>query len=126
MTVPENTLHIKDLSIVKTSEFLDKFKEKSLIMWGSDVSTMFFIPQLLKYEIIESSSNNEYDEDIGYKIVFTGRGKEAIFFKNCFGFVEFEKQEKYWVDSFNEKEMVIISYCRNYKDYSKILSDEVK
>lgn len=97
---PENTLNVRGMEIVDSSRFLGQFIGKGLIVWGADLKNMYSISELSGYGYFSP------------RMVLFGKYKEVFESETCFGFTVRDGSLKFWVDSFNEKEMAVITYNR--------------
>jgi hypothetical protein len=101
----ENTLGIKEMKIVKTMEYFNKYMGKSLTFWVGNSPIYYCIDTLTAIRIVPLGSH--------IVIIFFGSNddiKFAVGIDNGFGFRQKGSKDNIWIDKLSQTEMAIIVY----------------
>lgn len=101
----ENTLGIKEMKIVKTKEFLERYTGVPLVFWVGREPFYFSIDYLSKTMLVPLKTKKV--------VVFFGSNDKIKFgadINHGFGFRRVGDDESIWVDKMNEEEMAVIIY----------------
>ena len=111
MKAENNILGVREMGITPLNEFMGRFMGKPVGFWFTIKPTMVTIGALSGYEFVKSTKK-EGETEI---FVFRGTPPSTILSVEKgagFGIWAFGEKEKYWVDKFNEDELVYIMYRR--------------
>lgn len=101
----DNTLGIKEMKVVKTKEFFEKYIGKVLVFWVGAEPIYFSIGEIKEIQFKCFSSTEV--------MIFFGISddvKFAVGVNSGFGFKAKEDNEHFWVDRVNEEEAAVIVY----------------
>ena len=106
----DNTLGIKEMKVVKTKEFFEKYIGKVLVFWVGAEPIYFSIGEIKEIQFKFFSSK---------VMIFFGISEDtkfAVGFNSGFGFKVKESNNNFWVDGVNEEETALIVYETKKED----------
>ena len=109
-----NSLGVVSVNIMKTSEFFMAFQGASVIIWTSSSPTLYSIDKFTNYKFVSDNKKNE-GSDIFVLFGSNDDIKVGIPASSGFGIKLKNNLNHYWIDKFNENELVVINYNSEWK-----------
>lgn len=117
-TFEPNSLGVVSVNIMKTFEFFMGFQGTSVVVWTSSSPAMYSIDRFTSFKFVIDKKQHDKKEHSDIFVLFGSNDdvKVSIPIDAGFGIKLKNSKDHYWIDKFNEKEVVVINYNSGWKE----------